>query len=255
MADWAHFDGDVRGSNCSQDTVAGPPRQLQWVVTSQRLRGGNAAMYPVTMGWRIVDGLAVTQWRDVHYAWTAKSNNARDHRGPGPEEQLRARSAWNGLPRWKRPLPGARHQYGGVHRWLVVADDRYLYTFAKPGGKAKALDLVTGEELKTFTEGLKLGSRDFRQPVAGLRVLDGILYQYSSSKVVALDVDSGKRRWTWSAEEGERTHGLVLAPDKDAALLLVGPSEEFPKGGPRWPGLQATAVVCLNLKKGTLRWR
>lgn len=257
MGDWTHFDCDEAGSMCSPDTVAGPPRQLQWVSTSVHTYAprGNAARYPITMGWRIVGDLAVFQWRNVHYQWTARSNNARDHKGPGPVELLRARSAWNGLPRWEDRLTGSRHHYGGVHRWLVVADQERLYTFTDPGGPAKALDLRTGTPLITYSEGLRLQARDFSQPISGLRIHDGTLYQYSGNTVVALDATSGERHWRWTAGRKERLHGLIIAAEQGAAYVLVGPAAERATGGPRWPGLVATSVVCLELDDGSLRWQ
>ncbi len=150
MDDWTHWLYDACGNAVSNDTIAGPPRQLQWIAGPHWSRHHHtvpSVTAQVTSGGRIfsvVDEAPAGMDGSVPDKWA-----------------LVARDAFNGLPLWRVPMPewGWKTWSAGwtcrftipthIARRLVAVGDR-VYTTLGFNAPLTELDATTGRVLRTF---------------------------------------------------------------------------------------------------------
>ena len=147
---WTHWLHGPDGNAVAQDTVVGPPRQMQWIAkpywsrhhhtvpsVSGFVSSGGRVFYIVDEAPGGMDGSAPDKW------------------------SLVARDAFNGLPLWRRPMP----EWGWktwsddwkcrftvpthISRRLVAVGERVYVTLGFNAPLVE-LDAATGEILRTF---------------------------------------------------------------------------------------------------------
>ncbi|MHC4116860.1 MAG: outer membrane protein assembly factor BamB family protein [Planctomycetota bacterium] len=147
--EWTHSMYDATNNAVSNDSIVGPPKQIQWVVGPQWARSHDhvaSISGAVTSGGRIfyiVDeapiALVILE----------------------PDWHLVARDAFSGVLLWKRRIPkwqwhlrGFRTGPSDLSRRLVAVGDR-VYVTLTIDGPLVALDAATGETVRTYeqTEG------------------------------------------------------------------------------------------------------
>ncbi len=193
MDDWPHFRYDAGNTGMSRDTLAGPPRHIQWeagprFMRSHEIETGLASM--VSAGGRLF------------YILDEGPIGIIDARFPA-RWSLLCRDAFNGALLWKRPLPNWGWQYwskqGRVNdpnTWLglrtkspdierlLIATDTVLYATLGMGAPITALNSATGEILREYnaTEGtvefvhyagILLARVDAPNPLVAVRAEDG----------------------------------------------------------------------------------
>jgi outer membrane protein assembly factor BamB len=238
---WGHFDHGADGNPVSRDTEVIPVRQQQWISGVQANPWeGNPAAYRPGAGLRVWGNYVVMDVNDEYDASDSKDRETW---------RLACRDAFNGLPLWQLP----RSSQVAQRRWSLVVDDGRVYAWLDPTGELTALDLATGELLRTYagtagpalTDGETICVRaEGKQLVVGLR-----------DHLVCFDASTGAEQWRFS----EAGH-YVLAPVMDVArnrvwALLAQPGDRRTFAG-RWPSsTRAVAVVALALDTGLPVWR
>ncbi|MFH1265183.1 MAG: PQQ-binding-like beta-propeller repeat protein, partial [Planctomycetota bacterium] len=142
--EWTHFLHDASNNAVSEDSVVGPPRQLQWVGGPQWARSHDhlaSLSAAVASGGRL--------FYVIDEAPTAAVVLE-------PQWSLAARDAFSGVVLWKRPLPkwewhlrGFRSGPSDLSRRLVAVGDR-VYVTLGIDAPLSALDAATGETVATY---------------------------------------------------------------------------------------------------------
>jgi outer membrane protein assembly factor BamB len=249
--EWTHYLHDPSNNAVSHDTVVGPPRHFQW-VGSPRWARHHDRMASLT-------ALVSANGRLFYIFDEGPTSSIM----LPPKRMLIARDAFSGVILWKRPVP-TWHTYlwplksgpAYLPRRLVASDDRVYVTLGlhEP---LSALDAATGETVRTyadtratedilFDKGLLLlvvntDPKSVRyEPIhdnigtARDRVAKEFPWDWSPRRVVALEAETGRVRWT------SRHPVAPLSPAMDAGRVY------FHDG---------TCVVCLDRKDGKLLWR
>jgi outer membrane protein assembly factor BamB len=144
--DWTHYFHGPSGNAVAQDTVVGPPRQMQWVGSprwsrhhdrmasmSALVSGGGRLFYIMDEGSRVSIQLP-SRWK------------------------LIARDAFNGTILWKRDISKWHHQLWPLKSGptqlarRLVAGEGVIYVTLDIEGEVLELDAATGETLQTFKE-------------------------------------------------------------------------------------------------------
>jgi outer membrane protein assembly factor BamB len=254
---WTHYLHDPTNNAVSQDTVVGPPRQVQWLAGPPWTRSHDhlASVSAVaSAGGRlfyIVD--------DGPIAAVVLE----------PKWSLVARDAFSGVELWRRPIPvwqwhlrGFRSGPGDLARRLVAVGQRVYVTLGSDA-PLSALDAVTGQTIRTY-EGTD-------------HALE-VLYHDGTLLVVAGDAASDEER---TLRRGERTGFVEVRPQRPAyaepapvkRLLAV----EADTGRLRWKKADAEAagllpttlaaagnrvffqnadqLICLDAASGQVVWR
>jgi len=142
--EWTHFLYDATNNAVSDDSVVGPPRQLQWVAGPQYARSHD------------------------HLASVSAAVSAGGHifyivdEGPiaavvlEPQWKLVARDAFSGvflwsrqIPKWQWHLRGFRSGPSDIARRLVAVGDK-VYVTLQIEGPLSALDAATGRTIRTY---------------------------------------------------------------------------------------------------------
>ena len=241
--EWTHYLHDAGGNAVAKDTVAGPPRNIQW--------------------------LAAPRWSRHHHTLDSISSvvSARGRIfaiiDEGPDDDMRvpgkwslvARDAFNGVLLWKQPIPAwAWHRKGfrsgpvQLPRTLVAEGDR-VYAPLGIAAPVTALDAATGEAVRTYkgtenTEEIVLSGGVLLvvtgSPMAEQAAVDPALRgkaTYPNRKTIhAMRAETGDELWKWS-EAAANPVPLTLAADGSRVFFESG------KG-----------VVCLNLNTGKELW-
>ncbi len=263
--DWPQYHHDAAMTDRSDDMLAGPAEGIQWLA-------GDNSIQPAKMGARVVGSLI------LHV----------DERG------VAARDAYSGLPVWRRV------DLKPSNRYSFLADDQRVYLIPRKNDRSgalpshmAALDLQTGKDVLTYTEGIKLGwamagitpeenkklertdrgqSKRNRARAeksydsAQVRLANGVLLQTRHGEMVALDAATGRRLWS-QALTGE---SLVRDPrrktEKMAShtwhhpMVLDGrvyavEGEPAPSWSyTHWPMGAVRAVHCFDLETGAKQW-
>ena len=243
MDDWGHFDHGPDGNALSQDTLVAPIAQPQWITQVMPTPfEGNPAGYDPGGGIRI--------WR--HFAVLDVNNPAdRDNAGDLRTREtweLQGRDAFNGVPLWsvKREARAARA------RWSLVAAEGEVYCWLEGDGELTALDIATGETLRTYS-GTR-PARGIQEEQQVVRVAGDTLLVGLAEKMVCFDRESAEIRWEY-AREGKVLLGPVIDGPRGRVYAVVGELLPRMTFANRWPAnKQASAVIALDLANGKLVW-
>jgi len=257
--EWTHFLHDATNNAVAQDSVVGPPRQLQWLGgptyarSHDHLASVSAAVSSAGRIFYVVDEAPIA-------AVVLE-----------PDWQLVARDAFSGVVLWKRPiarwewhLRGFRSGPSDLARRLVAVDDR-VYVTLSIDGPLSALDAATGETLRTYdgTDGTlevvhdagtlyvvagdaetreaadKAKRRGERPGFAEVRAQRPAYPEPPPLKrVVALEARSGRVLWTKSDADTAEVMPTTLAVSDRRAFFQ-----------------NADHVVCLDALSGEPVWR
>jgi len=207
--EWTHWLHAADGNAVAADTVAGPPRQLQWMAKPYWSRHHHTV--PSVTGFVSAGGR-------VFYI-VNEAPGGMD--GSVPDKwALVARDAFNGLLLWRKPIP----EWGWktwsddwlcrftipthIAKRLVAVGDRVYVTLGL-NDPLRELDAATGKVLRTFegsqrTDEILLNdgqlilalNKDFQRPGVGSNPKRGQPGEPPVRKSVALlDVESGKTLW------------------------------------------------------------
>lgn len=232
------------GNNAvGHDALVGPPKRLQWTagpVWTRNHHKLNSLSAAVTGGRRLF--------------YIVDEATAANMAVPG-KWALVARDAYNGMLLWKKPLASwAWHALGfrsgppQVSR-LLVTDGAQVYAPLGLSAPVSKIDAATGETLETYTP--TEGAEEIVLVDGVLLVLTGApvaeqahrhpdfedAFAFPNRKaVVALDLGTGKTRWTWTADRGlprpetlasDGARAYIQAADGVAALDMT-------TGAPAW---------------------
>ena len=241
--EWTHYLHDAGGNAVAGDSVAGPPRNMQWLAapTWSRHHHTLASISAVVSArgrlFSIVDEGPADDM-DVVGNWS-----------------LVGRDAFSGVKLWKKPIPKwAWHRKGfrsgpvQLPRTLVAEGDR-VYAPLGIAAPVTALDAATGQVVRTYkgTEGAEelvlaggvllvvTGSPTAEQAVVD-PALRGIAKYPNQKTIHAMRAETGDPLWTWS-QSGANPVPLTLAAEGSRVLFESG-----------------NGVVCLDLKTGDPLW-
>jgi outer membrane protein assembly factor BamB len=243
--EWTHYLYDASGNAVSHDTIAGPPRRLQWVAAPRwsrhhdHMSSVSAVVSAKGRIFSIID-------EGSRYSILSPSSFA-----------LIARDAFNGSFLWKRDI-----ETWHTHMWklksgpaqlprrLVAVGDR-VYVTLGIDAPLTALDAATGKTVRKYanTEGteeilysggvlfalIDRGNKDY--PFLGtgnfMQDRDSLWWDKPQRELMALDAESGKELWTVKG----RILPLALAVDDQAAYFHDGEK-----------------LVCVDRKNGSQLW-
>ncbi|GEM_PF-3495669 len=245
--DWTHYEYNAGSANRSGDERVGPSRSLQWL-------DGDVTMNTDDLQMRSIQGIHVTAVR----------NTAGSRLGGTMTATLTARDAFSGAVLWTRP---------GIlvaSRWAFMVDDERVYVNAASGevtmdlrknlGQAvwplRAFDLHSGEDVRTYDEGIKGAISDggSRGPGRLMHtvVTDGVIVQSFKEHLAVLDARSGKRLWSKSLDEGEWQFPRAAG----GRLFMVRGDQKIRKLGylSETPSMTVKAIDAFDLRSGTPLW-
>jgi len=247
---WTHWMHNASGNMVARDTVAGPPRRLQWVgrplwsrhhnfvpsVTSQVTANGRL-FYIVDEAPSSMTGTVPDQW------W------------------LVARDAFSGIELWRRPIP----TWGwsawsetwqrrftvptNIQKRLVAVGDR-VYVTLDYNAPLTELDAATGEVVREFPDS------DYTDEilVTGGKVLVALNQEPQRpgekadpvrKSVAAYDTDSGRRLWKTGDYVGLQSKHGSMNPITHLAMVA---------GDGRIFLVDRDRLVCLSMDDGRTLW-
>ncbi len=254
--EWTHYLHGADGNPVARDRVVGPPAHYQWISgpTWQRSHESDSSL----------STLVTARGRLFSIVDQAPTSLVGNH--PLPDKWfLVAQDAFNGVPLWQVPIrrwgwrewkPTFFNYRPGelpinIQKRLVAAGDR-LYVTLGYKAPVSELDARTGEILRTF-EGTN--------PTGEILYLDGtlILTVYSGDrlKVMAVDVKTGKPRWTTKGTYSGTTVDYIKwgnkyhtfkPPKLDASLNIATDGRSVAL-------IDGADIVCLDAGNGRDRWR
>jgi len=281
--EWTHAMYDATNNAVSNDSIVGPPRQIQWVAGPQWARSHDhlsSISGAVSAGGRIfyiIDeapiALVVLE----------------------PDWHLVARDAFSGVLLWKRRIPkwqwhlrAFRTGPSDLSRRLVAVGDRVYVTLGIDEALV-ALDAATGEIVRTYdqTEGtlevvycegtlyVVTGEvKEQKEAAEGLRPgfahvrsqRPGYVDNPPAKRIIALDAETGEVLWSKSGSETAELMPTTLAVSKGRPRSKGVPSAALGTGPPSNRGQDARntmrvffqnadEVFCMNAKSGEEIWR
>jgi outer membrane protein assembly factor BamB len=254
--EWTHFLHDATNNAVSDDSVVGPPRQLQWVTGPEWARSHD---HLATISALVSSGGRVFSIVDEGPTAAVVLE---------PQWYLVARDAFNGVQLWQRPIPGWQWHLRGfrsgpsdLSRRLVAVGDR-VYAPLEGDGPLAALEAATGRTVRTYdqTEGTLevLCDQGVLYVVAGAvapRPKDNApaphpgfavvrhqrpdyLEEPPRKRIVVLDSESGRVLWTRSGADTEELMPTTLAVGKGRVFFQ-----------------NADDIICIEAKSGADLWR
>jgi outer membrane protein assembly factor BamB len=253
--EWTHFLYDATNNAVSNDSVVGPPHQLQWVAgpewarshdhlasVSASVSAGGRIFYIVDEG-PIAAVVLQSQW------------------------YLIANDAFSGVFLWKRPMPkwqwhlrGFRSGPSDLSRRLVAIGDR-VYVTLDIDGPLIALDAATGQTVRTYEK--TRGTLEVIYHKGALFVVAGdvsgkqetvkaqrpgftnvrpqrppYLEKPPVKRIVSIDAETGKVLWIKSDTDTYELMPTTLAVS-DSRVFFQNPDE----------------IVCLDKGSGNDLWR
>ena len=219
--EWPHYLHGPDNNAVAQDTVVGPPQQMQWVTgpayaRSHEINSSMAAM--VSAGGRLF------------YIWDDGPLGLTDERFPA-NWSLMARDAFNGVQLWKRPMPDwgwrqwhdasrwedprerakmLRHSPPTLPRRLVATGDQ-LYVTLGYQAPVSVLDAATGDVLREIDETAWTDEILLADGVLVLRAripdsppdtdVWDVMPDRHRGRVMAVDAKSGRKLWQSDPDE------------------------------------------------------
>jgi outer membrane protein assembly factor BamB len=224
MGEWTHTLCDAGSNLLCEDTLLGPPTDVQWLTGTQWVTGGRKSS---------TFAVVVSSGRIFHLTVNALPNMRHRHER---ERFVLARDAYNGVLLWRKK------GFGGTDR-IAAATDR-LYVVQEK--RLVALDGATGQTVAKFKQD---------DPHTVL-YRNGVLVAASSTEVSAFSPATTARIWRHTlgnAATGRISRGTgwygkrsgVIATD-DGVVFLVGKPERN--------GLVDAKIICLDLRTGSKKW-
>ena len=215
---WTHFLHDASGNAVAQDTVAGPPRHMQWVGSPKFARSHEhlaSVSAVVSAGGRIfyIADLAPPASIDLPSQWF-----------------LIARDAFNGVVLWKRPVGPWEWRHRPFRsgapqlpRRLVAVGDT-VYATLGYGAPLVAIDAATGEVTRTYgqTDGteeilyhegtlLLAVGKPAQERARDEAIRRGATPTPVETRVMAVEAETGKLLWNKSDADTAELMPLTLA--------------------------------------------
>ncbi len=251
MDDWTHYQYDATGIMVGQDTLVGPPRNIQWMGGPKWLRNHD---FMSSMNAMVSCGGKIFYVID---------EGLRKHILLPSKWVLVARDGFNGTILWKRPLKQwYPHNWplksgpGDLPRRLVAVGDRVYLTegFLEP---VTAVDAMTGKTVHVYAD---------TKPTDEILVADGVLFaladprrepvDYRAETTSYREIGRANSRWAWTPDRPARRimaidarSGKVLwqHTDRVAPLTLaVNASTVFFHNG--------AGLVALDRSTGKVKW-
>ncbi|MHC4201000.1 MAG: outer membrane protein assembly factor BamB family protein, partial [Planctomycetota bacterium] len=227
--EWTHFLHGPDGNAVAHDTVAGPPRHMQWTAAPTWSRNHHKLAS--------ISSVVTTRGRLFYILDEAP---AASMKLPGKWSVV-ARDAFNGVLLWKRPMSSwAYHGHGfrngpvQLPRTLVAAGER-VYAPLGMSAPVSAVDAATGEIARTY-ESTK-GAEE-------IILADGVLYVVTGSplaeqagidpalrgkskfpndkSIVAIRAGTGEELWRWQETGAGKLMPLTLAADGARVFFQLG---------------------------------
>lgn len=231
---WTHQYAEPGNTACGDDRISAPLRLLWYgdPGPGKMLSRHDRSVAPLSVGGRML----------------MQGNNV-----------VMCYDAYNGVRYWERQIDGAARG-GMTHRASnTCCDSRHL--FVAVGSRCLRLDISTGETTATFEQP---GASGAEGPGWGyIATVNGLLYGSSSldgnfsSRVFALDAESGAPRWSY---EGTRIKDNTIAVGDgrlflaDAVELTDEQREQAVAATDAGPDADVRMVVCLNAATGHKLW-
>ncbi len=265
---WTHLYGKPSGNAFADDSVVDVPTGIAWVGETGAEQNVSTLVNDgvIIMGDKPTPQMVLGELprrKDVQQRWGKGIKTRYSKHAPYGDRLYLARNAFNGVPLYRQSLGW------GYHR--LIMGDKFIsvkFTGNKPAAGREyvmvAYDLHTGKELRTFTEGLtgagKGGMQKFEpkdekgrtRKVLFAAGVGNILVQSSGNEVVALDVNTGERLWSYTSPQN---HTYAIALTEDGKDVYFGEGE-WVMGRARFYGARkAKHIVRLDAKTGKLIWR
>ncbi|KPJ71439.1 MAG: hypothetical protein AMS14_09145 [Planctomycetes bacterium DG_20] len=243
--EWTHYLHGPDNNAVANDTVAGPPRRIQWKA------GPAYARHHDTLA--SVSALVSTAGR-VFYVIDEGLTSLLHF---PPKWTLVARDAFNGILLWKRPIPtwedSLRPFRSGppqLARRLVAVGDRVYVTLGYDA-PVTALDAATGDVIRTYRGTEKTDEIVFHQGMLLLVTVDADKMKAArdairrseeptdgSKAILAVEADTGSIRWRKTGSEVALLQPTTLAAAGNRVCCQIG-----------------TDVLCLEAGTGKPVWR
>jgi outer membrane protein assembly factor BamB len=235
MDEWTHFNYGPEGNPQSKDSLVQAPRGVQWFVSSL---SSLTEATPRMAGGRLYLGSQRSSTEDKGRLYYA-------------------RDAFNGMPLWERDEHNDGRMRPEMER-VTVADGKRVIGQIGEAGFARAIDGSSGKDLRVYEQGIQIpplpkGEKapqfppQFVQALAGSRLIQG--YQ---GDVVALDVESGARQWTWKAPDGRRVAWISVGDGRVFVALSDDPNPSNYSYNNQFNFL--SEVTALQLTNGAHQW-
>jgi outer membrane protein assembly factor BamB len=244
LDDWTHFLHSASGNAVSNDTVVAPPRHMQWLAAPIWSRNHHK-----------LASISSIVTKDSRLFYIMDSGTSANMKVIG-KWSLVARDAFNGVKLWSKPMATWASQAHGFRngpvqlpRTLVVGP-KCVYAPLEMSAAVSAVDVVTGEVLRTYKE--TAGAEELILIDGVLLVLSGAplaeqagvdpslrsSFKFPTIKTIrAIKTDTGKVLWQWSDEKAGAIMPLTLAAADNRVFFESGNS-----------------TVCLNLDDGKQIW-
>ena len=256
--EWTHWLHDAGGNAVARDTVAGPPRRLQWLAGPLWSRHHNTVPS--------VSAIVSARGR----LFTIVDEAPASMHGEAPDKwALVARDAFNGLELWRKAIP-----HWGWRAWSadwqcrftqpthisrrLVADGQSVYVTLGLNAPLTELDAATGQVRRTFEDtqftdeillekGLLVLSLNKAAQGPGAAARKGPPDKPPVRKwVAAVEADSGKMLW--------RTGDYVGLRSKTGSMERIS-HLSMAAGDGRVFFVDGKDIVSLALKDGREAWR
>jgi len=241
--EWTHYLHGPDNNAVADDSVVGPPRQVQWLAGPRWTRSHHKLAS--------ISSIVTAEGRLFYIIDEATAANIN----VPSKWSIVARDAFSGVKLWTKPMESwawhtIRFRSGPpqVTRLLVVSGDR-LYAPLGLNSPISVIDAVTGKTLKTFgnTEGaeeiilvdgllLVLRGSPVAEHAAGHAAFKQRYRIPNTKTIMAVDAETGEKIWEWS-DPDVNPKPETLGADGGKVFLQVG-----------------EGVVCLDLKSGKELW-
>ncbi|GEM_PF-1610509 len=279
FGDWTHVYGMANGNLFSEDTVADLPNGLQW------LGEGGVGQNNSTL---VSKGVIVMGDRAPNQTSGKRIHKALTHRPP--EEQKAAvkkwqyglplrfgnqahtgysflvRDAFNGVPRYR--IPGKKETprliIGDTFITSVFTDEAMQkHPRERKEYMMASFNLRTGQLIQRFTEGLKANQTQRARAVGfstkkekGHNMFAAahgkLLIQAAGNQVVGLDVETGRRLWTYTSPEA---HTYAVAISENGKDIYFSEGSEMMQRVRFYGARNAVNIVRLEAATGQVVWK
>jgi len=254
--EWTHYLHGPDGNPVAQDRVVAPPEHYQWISGPMWLRSHETDSS--------ISTVVTSRGRLFYIMDEAPISLAGDH--PLPDKWfLVAQDAFNGVRLWKVPI----RRWGWrewKHSWFtcrpgdfpldirkrLVAVGNKVYVTLGYSAPVCEIDARTGAILKTYADTQHAGEILYVDGTLILPVL-----RDDRIKVLAVEADSGKKRWVTENTYAGSTVDYVRWR---SAYGQVKPPKTNPAANAATDGkvialIDGPEIVCLDFQTGAEKWR